>query len=74
MDRRLLAEARTVRREFALSIALQTAAGMCLIGQAYAFSRAVAGVFLGGEPLDGMLLAQIAVFALLRAALMWAGN
>ncbi len=76
MDRRLIAEARAVRREFALSILWQTLAGACLIGGAFAFSRTVADVFLGGQPLREVLplLALFGGFSLLRAALVWAGN
>ncbi|WP_343419835.1 thiol reductant ABC exporter subunit CydD [Candidatus Flexifilum breve] len=76
MDRRLIAEARAVRREFALSILWQTLAGACLIGGAFAFSRTVAAVFLGGQPLSAVLplLGLFGGCALLRAGLVWAGN
>ena len=76
MDKRLLAEARAARRDFALSILLQTLAGACLIGGAFAFSRTVAAVFLRGHTLTQVLplLALTALFALVRAALTWAGN
>ena len=76
MDRRLIAEARAVRREFALSILWQTLAGVCLLGGAFAFSRTVAAVFLGGQPLSAVLplLGLFGGCALLRAGLVWAGN
>jgi ATP-binding cassette subfamily C protein CydD len=76
MDKRLLAEVQTVRLQFALTILAQTAAGACLIGGAFAISRAVAGVFLGGQTLIDVapLLALTAVCALLRAVLVWVGS
>lgn len=76
MDKRLLAEARAARRDFALVILLQTAGGVCLIAGAFALSRTIASAFLGGKTLVEVtpLLILIAGFALARAVLMWAGN
>jgi ATP-binding cassette subfamily C protein CydD len=73
MDKRLIALLGGVKRQFVLSIALNFAAGLCLIGQALALSRVIAWAFLQGAPLADVagLLLLAAGCALGRALLSW---
>ncbi len=75
-DRRLLTEAQEHRLGLALTIGLGALGGVATVGGAFALSRTVAGVFLGGLDLTGVrpwLLALVG-FAVLRALTIWGGE
>ncbi len=76
MTRRLLALARDSRLALAATILCGFLAGLLTIGQASLISRAVAGVFLGGQALPdvGGLLQLVLIIVFLRAALAWGGE
>lgn len=72
-DRRLLQEAQQQRGGLALTIALSALGGAATVGQAFALSQAVAGVFLGGRDLAGVWpwLGGLIACTVLRAGAAW---
>ncbi len=72
-DRRLLQQAHTERLGLALTVALGALGAAATVGQAFALSRAVDGVFLGGRDLAAVWpwLRGLLALTVLRAGASW---
>ena len=75
-DPRLLRQARPVRRLLVLTVTFGALSGVLIVLAARVLAGVVNGVFLGGRALTDVwpLLAALAVIAVVRGILLWAGD